>query len=139
MAYVEGELGKQIEKLMNESNEDWDNKEYNKSIEKLVQAWDLLPDDKYSYDESYLIVWGILDISIMIKDIDTMNKWVDKIFYADPERVDSGEREMWAGKVAFETGEMEKAKEYFLIAQKKSGGRCFRGQDRKYYNLVNER
>ncbi len=61
-----------------------------------------MPNDKVQYDESFLIIWGILEISIQINEIDIMNQWVDKIFIADPERGDTGEREMWAGRVAYE-------------------------------------
>ena len=45
-----------------------------------------LPDEKVTYDESFLIIWGILDISILLNDVERMKKWVDKIFVADPER-----------------------------------------------------
>jgi hypothetical protein len=98
----------------------------------LEQAWDELPNNKVEYDESFLIVWGILDIAIILKDIKRMKKWVDKIFIADPERGDTGERELWAGKVAYEIGEFSKAKEYFDIAFKKSRGRCFGPKDSEY-------
>lgn len=61
-----------------------------------------------------------------------MQKWVDKIFVSDPERGDTGERDLWAGKVADEIGDYHKAKEYFELAYKKSGGRCFGTKDGKY-------
>lgn len=66
--------------------------EYKKSIDLLIEAWNKLSNDKVQYDESFLIVWGILEISIQINEIDIMNQWVDKIFIADPERGDTGER-----------------------------------------------
>ena len=132
MGYVEGELGKKIQKLMDESNNRYDEGQFRNAIDLLIEAWDILPGDKYEFDESYLIVWGILDIAILIKDIDVMNKWVDKIFHSDPSRGDTGEREMWAGRVAYESGELDKAKEYFKIANKKSCGRCFGDEDKKY-------
>ena len=138
MAYVEGELGEKIQNLMDESNEQWDKGEYRKSIDLLIEAWNELPDDKVQYDESYLIVWGILDISILTNDIVTMNEWVDKVFVADPGRGDTGEREMWAGRVAYESNEMNKAKEYFEIANKKSKGRCFGDNDEKYKSFYRQ-
>lgn len=132
MAYVQGEKGANIQKLMDKSNEEFDKGNYEKSVSLLEQAWAELPDDKIIYDESFLIVWGILDISIVINDKNRMKKWVDKIFVADPERGDTGERELWAGKIAYETGDLCKAKEYFDIANKKSRGRCFGTKDEKY-------
>ena len=136
MAYVEGELGKKIEELMDESFCQYKNGDYEKAINLLIEAYDELPDGKNEYDESYLIVWRILDIAIKAHMIDIMNQWVDKIFYADLERIDSGEREMWAGRVAYESGDMKKAKEYIKIANKKSHGRCFSEKDKKYRELL---
>lgn len=133
MACVEGDLGKKINELMEKSNEKYDEGNYKQSIELLKTAWDFIPEDKNKYDESSLIVWGILDIAILVNDIETMNSWVEKIFKADPERGDFGEREMWAGKVAFESGNKEKAMHYFDVANKKSRGRCFSSEgDFKY-------
>jgi len=132
MAYVTGDLGKRIQELMDESNSCYDLQKYDEAIQLLIDAWNELPGEKFQYDESYLIVWGILDIAVYIKDIDIMNQWVDKIFYADPERPDIGEREMWAGKVAYENGDMDNALEYFKVANKKSTGRCFGIKDEKY-------
>lgn len=132
MAYVQGELGDKINKLMKESDDVYRNGDYELSIKLLEDAWDLLPDGKNEYDESFLIVWNILDTAIYIKDEKVMKKWVDKIFTADPERRDAGEREMWAGRVEYECNNLDKAMNYFEIANKKSGGRCFLQKDKKY-------
>ena len=136
MAYVNGKLGETIQELMDERNIEYDNGDYIKSIDLLIEAWDKLPDDKVQYDESYLIIWGILDIAIKIGNIDIMNQWVDKIFIADPGRGDTGEREMWAGRVAYESNDMDKAKMYFEITNQKSKGRCFGDNDKKYKKLL---
>lgn len=138
MPYVSGEQGEIIKKLMDESNIQFDNHEYKMSIQLLEQAWDELLDPKFIYDESYLIVWGILDICVLINDMDKANKWVDKIFLCDPERPDTGEREYWAGKVAYETRNFEKAKEYLASANKKSRGRCFGNKDGKYLRFLKQ-
>lgn len=139
MAYVEGELGQKIKSLMDEGNEQYNKGEYEYSIQLLIDAWNELPDEKYPYDESFLILWGILNTAIVIKNTEIMNQWVDKIFFADPERGDTGEREMWAGRVAYESNQMEKALEYFKIAYDKSGGRCFGTKDIKYLNFLRGR
>ncbi|KFX57258.1 hypothetical protein FDC50_16205 [Clostridium botulinum] len=132
MAYVGGVLGKEIQMLMDESNSKYEEGNYNTAIELLERAWYKLPNKNVEYDESFLIVWGILDISILLKNKSKMSEWVDKIFVADPERGDTGEREMWAGRVAFEIGDRNKAKYYFEIANKKSKGRCFGNKDDVY-------
>lgn len=137
MAYVPGETGKYIQELMDKSNSEWDNNDFEKSVTLLEQAWEVLPEPKEIYDESFLIIWGILEISIQINDFERMKKWVDFIFVTDPERRDTGERDLWAGKVAYETSDFTKAKSYFKIAHKKSGGRCFGPGDEKYLNFLN--
>ncbi|WP_204251713.1 hypothetical protein [Flavobacterium ginsenosidimutans] len=139
MASLKGILGKEIEDLIQESHHLFDKKDYKKSIDVLIKAWDKLPEDKNQYDESFYIVSYILDTALFIKDIQTMNEWVDKIFYADPERGDYGQREMWAGKVAFESNQKEKALEYFKIANKKSKGRLFSGENAIYKDFLNEK
>jgi len=138
MPSLKGILGKEIEDLIQESHHLFDKKDYKKSIDVLIKAWDKLPEDKNQYDESFYIVSYILDTSVFIKDIQTMNEWVDKIFYADPERGDYGQRDMWAGKVAFESNQKEKALEYFKIANKKSKGRLFLGENAIYKDFLNE-
>lgn len=139
MAYVEGEKGLYIQKLMDKSNDEFDKGDYEKSVSLLEEAWEELPSNKVIYDESYLIVWGILDISIILNDIERMKRWVNKIFIADPERGDTGERELWAGKVAYEIGELSKAKDYLDIANKKSKGRCFGTKDGKYIKFLKQK
>jgi tetratricopeptide (TPR) repeat protein len=140
MSCVSGEKGAYIESLMNQANDEWGKANYEMCLACLEKAWDELPDGKNEYDESYLIISGILGTSILVGDHDRLRKWVDLIFSADPERLDSGERPMWAGRVAYELGEPAKAKEYFEIANKKSGGRCFGlKNDGKYLKFYNEK
>lgn len=139
MPYVDGALGESIEKIMNESNMEFNNNNFVNSIRLLEEAWELLPGEKVNYSESYLIVYGILKISILIEDKERMSNWVEKIFVCAPQRGDTGERELWAGKVAYETGEFEKAKEYLDTAYIKSKGRCFSSKDSKYLKYIKKR
>ena len=120
MPYIDGEKGSCIHKLMYQSNEEFNKKNYELAIYILEEAWEKIDGNKIIYNESFLIVSRILDISIVLKDNARMKKWIDKIFIADPERGDSGERDLWAGKVAYELGELSKASEHFNIATKKS-------------------
>ena len=103
--------------------------DYQQSIDMFARAWDLLPDSKYSYDESYLIVWRILIVALKANDTAVMKRWVKHIFLADPERADCGEREMWGARVAMACGDKEKAFQYIDVAMEKSHGRCFERSD----------
>ena len=95
MAYVQGSLGEKISKTMDDAAALFKQGDYQQSIDMFARAWDLLPDSKYSYDESYLIVWRILIVALKANDTAVMKRWVKHIFLADPERADCGEREMW--------------------------------------------
>lgn len=125
-----------ISQLMDDMNTLYEKGKLHQARDALFKAWDILPENKYIYDESYWIVAFILDLSIDIHDIDMANKWVDKIFKCDLERQDDGDREMWAGKVAYESGKVDEAKKFFKIAIKKSEGRCFWEERNKKYLAV---
>lgn len=129
MSYVQGPLGNQIKKLMDDSNDFYKAGEVQKAIATLEEAWNMLPNGKYEYDESFLIVWAILNLAYNIHDEVTMNRWVKHIFLADPQRADCGDREMWGARVAMASSQPTTALKYIEIAVKKSKGRCFEKRD----------
>ena len=124
-----GSLGEKISKTMDDAAALFKQGDYQQSIDMFARAWDLLPDSKYSYDESYLIVWRILIVALKANDTAVMKRWVKHIFLADPERADCGEREMWGARVAMACGDKEKAFQYIDVAMEKSHGRCFERSD----------
>ncbi len=129
---LDGELGKQLEEMIVKALGMNSSEMAEERIRMMEEAWELLPDGKYEYDESFHIVSYILGAAIKINDKETMLKWKDRILLADPERTDSGEKEMWVGRVNYALGDMEAALAYMDIAKKKSGGRCFRPNDKVY-------
>lgn len=139
MAYVQGELGKRIETLMQEADSLYNEGNVTESIAAFEAAWELLPDEKYQYDESFLIVWSILAVSLQQNDVVTMNRWIAHVFKADPERADIGEREMWGARVAMASGQTIKAFQYMDLAVAKSRGRCFEQMDGKLKKAYYER
>ncbi len=102
------------------------------AIEMLNELWEKIPEPKYEYKESFLVAWSMIETAIGTKNEDLMKNWMPHVFRADPARHDFGERELWAGQVEYECGNLQKAYEYFDIAKKKSSGRCFRKCDIKY-------
>ena len=129
VAYVQGSLGEKISKAMDDAAALFNQGAYQQSVDMFACAWDLLPDPKYPYDESYLIVWRILIVALKANDTTVMKRWVKHIFLADPERADCGEREMWGARVAMACGDKEKAFRYIDVAMKKSHRRCFERND----------
>lgn len=134
---VDKKLSKKYMKLMDKANTLYEKEELYQEREVLFEAWDILPENKYIYDESYWIVVFIIDLSIKLHDMNTASEWVDKIFKCDLERIDDGDREMWAGKVAYELQKIDEAQHYFEIAYKKSEGRCFIEEgNEKYLSVI---
>ena len=107
-------IGARIRQFMDDCNTFYEQGQLSKARDSLFEAWGILPDEKYIYDESYWIVAFILDLSIELHDMDVANQWVDKILKCDLERQDDGDREMWVGKVLM----MKWIWEYFFMKQK---------------------
>lgn len=132
MAILQSPLKEKFESLVNQSNDEFDRGNHNESITLLEEAWSVLPTPKGIYNESYDLVNDIIDTCFIVKDFKTAKKWSDKMFLTGFMRIDTGEKEFISGKVAYELGDLEIAKEFFNFANKKSEGRCFEDEDVKY-------
>ena len=135
MALLESKLEEKIEEIRQKSRKMITGDNPEDAIVLLEEAWEMLPDGKYEYDESFHIVSYILEAAIKIDNKDCLLKWMDKVLLASPERYDCGEKEMWVGRTYYALGNFEKAREFIEIANKKSGGRCFRPKDTVYKNF----
>ena len=135
---MDDDIGKRVEELRVESVEAFKKENYIDAIHILEKAWDILPGNKINEKESFTIVSYILEAAIRLKNKKVMEIWVKKIADASPERPDCGEREMWMGKVNYELGKFDKAREYFSIAYQKSGGRSFTSRDMVYKHFLEE-
>lgn len=138
MALLNSPLKEEVERLIQESNGEYDKADYIKSVKLLEEAWDKLPYPKTMWDDSYHITKYIIETYLAINELQQAKMWSSIIFICDPERADSGEREFLAGKIAFEAGDSDKAKELFYVAKNKSEGRCFQGEDAKYINFIKQ-
>lgn len=136
MANLNIEKQNKIEELISESSSIYNSGDLLKSIQLLSEAWEELPQNKFDFDDSYHISRYIINLSLEMKDFDTAKKWILLYEKSDLERPDIGEREFLKGKVAYESGDILNALELFKIADKKSEGRCFEGENLKYHNFL---
>lgn len=125
----------QIESIMERMNEEYNKGNYIKSIELLIEAWVRLPEPKKIYDDSFHISRNIIELYLQIDKADSAKDWIDIFFHCNLERMDSGEREFLAGKVEYQLGNLDTAKEFFVAANRKSCGRCFQGKGNKYFEF----
>ena len=138
MVQLASDIKEHVDALMDKSNGEFDEKNYVDSINTLIKAWEKLPEPTGIYDDSYHLAFYICDTYLLIKDYKNAEIWSNTIFECDLDRIDSGEREFLAGKVSFESGNLDEANDFFKIANKKSEGRCFEDEDEKYFKLFSE-
>lgn len=105
----------------------------------LKQLWDLwvrIPEPKSGTPNAYLVIEYGVAFSLKSGDLDQAQKWASLAPAFAEKRQDRGEVEFLMGKVAFERGEIEIARERFLVANMKSKGRLFEGEPKKYKDLI---
>jgi hypothetical protein len=102
----------------------------------LDSLWDRIPEPKTETANSYMVIEYAVAFTLRLKDLDQAKKWASRAALFTGKRQDKGEVEFLVGKVAFECGETEAAKQSFVVANKKSRGRIFQGEDPKYRTLI---
>ena len=112
--------------------------EFECCIFELEKLWESIPDPKHSNPNAYLIIAYICKIYMKMEKYDLAYIWGIKGTQFNHVRNNAGEAEFLLGEIAFKSGEMEFAKDMFLISKKRSGGRCFKGENPDYKNLLND-
>jgi hypothetical protein len=138
MLVLQSPIKDKIELLINTSNEEFELGNHEQSIKLLEEAWNNIQYPQGLYDDSYYIVKDIIETCLINKDFIKAKIWAEKIFLTDFTRIDSGEKEFYSGEIAFELNELDVAKEFFVISNKKSECRCFEDEDIKYLKLFKQ-
>lgn len=107
-------------------------------IQLLKEIWAQFPEPRLSNDLFYLLLEDIINLCISLKKFDTANKYIGLLIIAGLNRNDGGQKEFIAGKLAYEQGELDIAKELFYVAQSKSNGRLFKGKENEKYREILE-
>ena len=110
-------------------------KEKEIALDNIQQGWEQLPDDKYPLPESSKLALMMLDQYLIIGKIELAAQW-GNVLINNKNRIDSGEKELIKGKILFESGQIDEAKEFFKIAFQKSKGRIFAGEPKKYVDVL---
>ncbi|MCP5483971.1 MAG: hypothetical protein H7A22_00435 [Spirochaetales bacterium] len=130
------ETQRNVDSAIEAANADYTNRDYAAAIRHLRIAWDALPHPKERYSESYHIAKYLAQTHLLLEQPAEAKPWSERMFVCAPGRIDSGERDFIAAKVAFAAGDLAGAKAYLRKADQKSLGRCFEGQDKKYRDLL---
>lgn len=87
-----------------------------------MDAWDALPTPKYKQPMSWWVVLGIVKYAIETKQFEYADKFLGLLYICALDRKDLGDREFWAGRLAYAKGDMDIAKELFDFSLAKSEG-----------------
>ena len=104
----------------------------------LASLWSKVPDPKPETLNAYLIVEYGVALALKEGDLEEAQEWADRAPMFAAKRQDMGEVEFLVSKVAFERGDLRKAKEQFIIANAKSEGRAFEAKDKRYRLLIDD-
>lgn len=105
-------------------------------LQRLRELWAEIPEPKIDASNAYLVIEYGVALALKIEDLDEAQRWAALAPQFAQKRQDMGEVEFLVGRVAFERGELDIARDNFLIASRKSGGRAFINKDAKYRKLI---
>lgn len=100
-----------------------------------LEKWNLLPNPKEKWDESYHIVSSIIEEYLKLKKLDKAFEWANIIQECDPERNDDGQKKFILGKVLFEQKKFLDSYDLFTFGFIDTEGRCFEDEDPKYLDF----
>jgi hypothetical protein len=112
--------------------------DFRTGLVELTALWARVPDPKPETLNAYLIVEYGVALALKEGDLAVAQEWADRAPMFAARRHDMGEVEFLVGKVAFERGDLRKAKEQFIIANAKSEGRAFEAKDERYRSLIDD-
>ena len=129
-------IEKKIITMIQDSNKLYKEKGLESALEKLLEAWDIIPEPKVEDNMATVLADFIAKNYLVQKQYSKALYWGDVLKKAQTYKIDSGEGFLFCGKVYYETGEKEKAIEEFVVAWKKSKGRAFRDESPEYLALI---
>lgn len=136
---LDSELQDQFFSIKREGSACWRNGDWSGLKDKMLEAWNLIPEPKLQYNMSYLAAWMICEALLQLRDFESSKEWIENHNKADLNRVDSGEREFMEGRFLFAQGLLKEAKTKFQIAYQKSDGRLFKsGANYEHESYFNE-
>lgn len=126
----------EVDRLYGRAIDDYRKRNLSGSISALLAAWGQLPEPKTVYDESFHISRLLSKAWLELGNCDEARSWCGILFKCATDRLDSGERDFLAGRIALSCGDVVKARHHFQRAFQKSDGRIFEGEDPKYQSLA---
>ncbi|WP_409405248.1 hypothetical protein [Priestia megaterium] len=125
-----------VEEYRVRSDQSFEQKNYQQSVDLLIKGWKEIPLPKGLYNDTYEVVKDIIDTFIIMNEYESAQSWLTHLYSSGFKRFDDGEKEFISGVIYYELGDLLISKEFFDIASRKSEGRLFEGKDTKYIKLL---
>jgi tetratricopeptide (TPR) repeat protein len=113
--------------------------QFTEGLSAVRELWGQLPNPRSSIPNAYLVASYGAALAMKCGDLAEAKMWAERGLEFAAARGDIGEAEFLVGKVEFESGRLDEAKAAFLIADRKSRGRAFVGQDPRYRALLGKK
>jgi len=95
------------------------------------EAWNLLPEPKHQWDSSLIMALDLVDFYFNVRNFKAALEWLEFADQAAEGSYNSGNL-VWFGKIKYEQGEFEAARQAFEEVFKTWRTRPFRDEDPKY-------
>ena len=105
------------------------------SINKCIEGINMLPGKPYQYDIEYTFLETLCNHAYVDGLLDIVDEWLEIFLICDNKLRGYGNSEFLAGQMAYDRNDVIKARDFFFIADEKSGGRVWRKSnlDPKYF------
>jgi tetratricopeptide (TPR) repeat protein len=130
-------LQDKIDYLINKSDIESQAGNYESSFDLLFKAWDLYPNPKENWGESFNLVTYIISDYMKLGNLVESKKWVNRLEIIDDHlHISRGIVCFTKGQIFFEQGDFEQSRENFKECIKQGEGfRYFEGEDPKYLDF----
>lgn len=109
--------------------------DYNLAESKLLASWEAFPHPKHSWDSSESLIKTIVQYYIDRKEFSSAERWVGELFKCEPLPGDP-KPYLLLGKIYYESGKHELAKENLIKAYEMGGRRGYANEDQKYLKFA---
>lgn len=137
MPLLDEELSDQINELCDLGIDLAEGGRFDKALEAFDMAWDLLPDPKTEWEESFWILGNKGDAYFQQRDYAAGREVLERAMRC-LDAVGEGFLHLRLGQCLFELGEMEQARRELALALEREADTIFIDEDPKYLSLVME-
>ena len=112
---------------------------YQYIIEVSKRYWDMLSEPKIAHSISYHLFLSLINSYLFLEEYEKALHWAiifETFDFEADGRYDSGEKDFYVAICYHKNGCIDKAREYFINAKKKSRGRCFNGKWGEIYKDI---